>query len=234
MDYPKTVQGVGLVDGKFVNENPATGQVGSLIPAEWGNSVTDEILNVIQAAGMEPSEQATNQLIQAIRQLAAIGSPTGMIAFIHDTDVPDGWLLCNGAAVSRTEYAALFAKIGVKYGSGDGSTTFNLPNLDGRVLQGTTNIGQVGNYLEASLPNIQGSLYSQPYGENRENIFVWTSGSFSSNLSGSTGRGSLTINNDVPGSTLSYLSFDADKSSSVYNGSAMQPRALQVLACIRI
>lgn len=224
MDYPKTVQGVGLVDGKFVNENPATGQVGSLIPAEWGNSVTDEILNVIQAAGMEPSEQATNQLIQAIRQLAAIGSPTGMIAFIHDTDVPDGWLLCNGAAVSRTEYAALFAKIGVKYGSGDGSTTFNLPNLDGRVLQGTTNIGQVGNYLEASLPNISGS-----FAMFRTASSVQCYEAFQTN--GMTGV-SQPSSSEGPGDCL--ISFNANRNSSIYKDvGTVQPSSLQLLAFIR-
>lgn len=232
MDYPKTVQGVGLVDGKFVNENPATGQVGSLIPAEWGNSVTDEILNVIQAAGMEPNEQATNQLIQAIRQLAAIGSPTGMIAFIHDTDVPDGWLLCNGAAVSRTEYAALFAKIGVKYGSGDGSTTFNLPNLDGRVLQGTTNTGQVGNYLEASLPNMSGSARFVAGSSPSVGILR----SYNSNGVFST-FGEAQLLAEGTGQALQIatdLTFSASRSSSLYSGTKMQLAAMQTLACIRV
>ena len=79
-----------------------------------------------------------------------------MFGLFHATDVPEGWLLCNGATVSRETYSRLFAKIGTKYGAGDGSTTFALPNLDGRVLQGTTNTGNVGNYLEAQLPNIPG------------------------------------------------------------------------------
>lgn len=92
----------------------------------------------------------------------------------------------------------------------------------------------MGLQRQVETPNIQGSLFAQPYGENRDNLFVWTSGSFSSNLSGTTGRGSLTMDNGVPGLTLSYLSFDADKSSSVYNGSAIQPTALLVLPCIRI
>jgi microcystin-dependent protein len=46
---------------------------------------------------------------------------------------PAGWLLCDGAAISRTTYAALFTAIGTKYGVGDGSTTFNVPNLKGKV-----------------------------------------------------------------------------------------------------
>jgi hypothetical protein len=49
--------------------------------------------------------------------------------------VPDGFLLCNGAAVSRTTYGALFAAIGTAYGAGDGSTTFNLPTAAGFVIK---------------------------------------------------------------------------------------------------
>lgn len=50
--------------------------------------------------------------------------------------VPGRWLLANGAAVSRTTYAALYAAIGTTYGVGDGSTTFNLPNLSARMILG--------------------------------------------------------------------------------------------------
>ena len=45
------------------------------------------------------------------------------------SDIPDGYLLCDGSAVSRTQYTALYALIGDTYGAGDGSTTFNLPDL---------------------------------------------------------------------------------------------------------
>ncbi|MBI5219740.1 MAG: tail fiber protein [Bacteroidia bacterium] len=52
------------------------------------------------------------------------------------TTAPTGYLLCDGSAVSRTTYAALFAAMGTAYGSGDGSTTYNLPDLRGRFLRG--------------------------------------------------------------------------------------------------
>lgn len=67
MDYPKSVPSVGLVNGQFVDEDPVTGKPGSLIPATWGNSVTQEILNVVQAAGMAPNEASNNQLLAALR-----------------------------------------------------------------------------------------------------------------------------------------------------------------------
>lgn len=67
MDYPKSVPSVGLVNGQFADEDPIAGKPGSLIPATWGNSVTQEILNVVQAAGMAPNEASNNQLLAALR-----------------------------------------------------------------------------------------------------------------------------------------------------------------------
>ncbi|MFJ2480495.1 carbohydrate-binding protein CenC [Pseudomonas sp. NPDC087598] len=70
MDYPRSVLSSGLVDGKFVDEDVIAGTPGSLIPASWGNSVTQEILSAITAAGLKPDELQTDQLAQAIRQLS--------------------------------------------------------------------------------------------------------------------------------------------------------------------
>lgn len=73
MDYPKSVPGIGLVNGKFVNEDVVGGLPGSLIPATWGNGVTDELLNVVKSAGLEPSESDATQLLQAIRKISQAG-----------------------------------------------------------------------------------------------------------------------------------------------------------------
>jgi microcystin-dependent protein len=62
--------------------------------------------------------------------------PTGAISAYAGTTAPTGYLLCNGAAVSRTTYAALFAVIGTSFGQGDGSSTFNLPDFRGQFLRG--------------------------------------------------------------------------------------------------
>ena len=75
MDYPKSVPNVGLVNGKFVDENTATGQVGSLIPSSWGNAVTDELLNVIQAGGEQPAENDNDQLLAAIKVIVRDSIP---------------------------------------------------------------------------------------------------------------------------------------------------------------
>lgn len=77
--------------------------------------------------------------------------PVGCIVPFTSDTVPENWLLCDGQAVSRTEYALLFSIIGTTYGVGDGSTTFNLPNLKGRVAVGKDstqtefdNLGETG------------------------------------------------------------------------------------------
>lgn len=62
----------------------------------------------------------------------------GMILMYGGSTAPRGWLLCNGQAVGRTAYAALFAAIGTTFGAGDGSTTFNVPDLRGRVAIGVS------------------------------------------------------------------------------------------------
>lgn len=66
----------------------------------------------------------------------ASGLPTGMVAPYAGASAPDGWLLCDGATVSRTTYSELFSVIGVIYGAGDGSTTFKLPDLRGEFVRG--------------------------------------------------------------------------------------------------
>lgn len=78
-----------------------------------------------------------NGLKAAIEALSAgVSSPAGAVVAFARPTAPAGWLECNGAPVSRTTYAALFASIGTTWGVGDGSTTFNLPNFAGEFLRG--------------------------------------------------------------------------------------------------
>jgi len=69
--------------------------------------------------------------------------PTGMTTPFAGSAAPTGWLLCDGSAVSRTTYAALFAVIASAYGSGDGSTTFNVPDLKGMFIRGLMDVANV-------------------------------------------------------------------------------------------
>lgn len=82
------------------------------------------------------------------------GLPTGTIITWSTKDAPDGYLICNGAAISRTTYARLFAAIGTTWGAGDGNTTFNVPNFTNRYLKG----GTAGTYGDQTLPNVKGEV----------------------------------------------------------------------------
>lgn len=69
---------------------------------------------------------------------------TGIISLFAGSTAPSGYLACDGSAVSRDTYSALFAVIGTTYGAGDGSTTFNLPDLSGRVAIGASTSHAMG------------------------------------------------------------------------------------------
>lgn len=79
-----------------------------------------------------------SQLTDRVSELEAnfSSTPAGTMTLWPSDVAPSNWLICDGAAVTRTTYASLFAAIGVKYGAGNGTTTFNLPNLKGRVPVG--------------------------------------------------------------------------------------------------
>lgn len=174
-------------------------------------------------AGTATDKLMTPQRVaQAISVQIPPAVPTGAIMAFGVTSIPGGWLLCNGANVSRTTYAALFAAIGTRFGAGDGSTTFTLPNLDGRFLQGTTDTSQVGKYVEAGLPNITGTWNTR-----------W--GLLDSSFSGAyIGKAGSVFHGDTYSGTTWTPQFDASGSNAIFGRtSSVQPPALQLLPCIK-
>lgn len=108
MDYPKSVPSVGLVGGKFVDEDPLAGSPGSLIPSQWGNAVTDELLNVIAGAGLQPDEDDNAQLLSAIRLLnkqPVLLSDTGAVNAYSASNVPALTALPGSGYVQRVVIA---------------------------------------------------------------------------------------------------------------------------------
>ena len=133
----------------------------------------------------------------------------------------EGWILCDGRAVSRTDYSDLFEAIGTQYGEGDGTTTFNVPNYRGKFLQMVSDSQTVGQEIEAGLPNIIGQTSGDTQWSNYG--IVGTNGAITVSGSGgwSTGTG---INYGG-----SLLSFNASLSSSIYgNSETVQPPAFTV------
>ena len=88
----------------------------------------------------------------------ANASPTGSLQAFAGSAAPTGWLLCDGSAVSRTTYSGLFAVVSTAYGVGDGSTTFGLPDLRGRVPAGKDDMGgTAANRLTAGGSGVTGT-----------------------------------------------------------------------------
>ena len=104
-----------------------------------------------------PTDSAYWSKISLLSDFTEFGFNTGDIKIHTTSTVPNGWLLCNGAGISRTTFSNLFAEIGTTYGTGDGSTTFNIPDLRDRYIIGA-NTNALGTYVAEQLPNITGSL----------------------------------------------------------------------------
>jgi hypothetical protein len=92
--------------------------------------------------------------------------PAGSMISYMGTTIPQGWLLCDGDAVSRTIYSALFDAIGTTYGDGSGYTTFNLPHLRGRVALG------IGGHAASRISITSADSLNFPMGEDSYTISI--------------------------------------------------------------
>jgi microcystin-dependent protein len=113
------------------------------------------------------------QVDDAVTAAVAAAVPPGTVVDFAGTAAPDGWLLCFGQAVSRSTYAALFAKIGTAHGVGNGTTTFNLPDLRGRVTAGKDNMGGTSaNRLTALSGGLNGDNLGEAGGAESHTLLV--------------------------------------------------------------
>lgn len=160
---------------------------------------------------------------QARANIGADAIPPGTMMAYGGKSIPDGWLLCNGALVSRTTYAGLFRAIGTAWGAGDGSTTFKLPDVDGRVMQGVTDTSKVGLYLKAGLPNIIGT-FGAGYAK-----YVGCTGIFQ--LDERKTAGGVTQYSD---SSAWKISANVQRQNPLFNDTnTVQPNAIQTLIIIK-
>jgi microcystin-dependent protein len=107
----------------------------------------------VKDAGITATQLATDSVITAKIQDGAVTAakldagavsvlmPTGSIMSFAGSSAPTGYLLCDGAAISRSTYSTLFGVLATTYGSGDGSSTYNIPDLRGRVIAGQDDMG---------------------------------------------------------------------------------------------
>lgn len=148
-------------------------------------------------------------------------SCVGMVSFFATKTPPDGWLAMNGQNVSRTTYAKLFAAIGTDFGSGNGSTTFTLPNGQDEFFRGASATRPVGTKQGDAIRNIVGEI--QP---NVHSGWADTSGPFY--ISSKIGNRESTVGNGTQG-----VRYGFDASRVVPTADENRPRNIAFLACIR-
>lgn len=147
------------------------------------------------------------------------GVPVGTVVMFTAAEPPAGYLKCDGSAIGRTTYPELYAAIGTTYGAGDGSTTFNLPDLIGRFAEGSATPGTV---KEAGLPNITGTLYSVINEQGSASGAI----QYAATETGVAGTGTARQRGNY--------TLNASISNPIYGKSdTVQPPALTLLPCIK-
>lgn len=107
---------------------------------------------------LNEQNKINKELENKINEMKKESCPIGTIIMFAGKNPPENWLFCDGSAISRTEYQNLYKIIGDIYGSGDGKSTFNLPNFSDLFPQGKSNNENLGKIREAGLPEISGTF----------------------------------------------------------------------------
>ena len=161
--------------------------------------------------------------------------PSGAVMYFAGQTAPTGWLKANGAAVSRTLYAALFQAVGTTYGAGDGRTTFNLPDLRGEFIRGwddgrgIDSRRALGSGQSDAIRNITGKLDSGQNGALQLFDYIETTGAFGVEKSWKQWTAESNSGNDnIPRA----ITFDASRVVPTANEN--RPRNIALLACIKI
>lgn len=182
------------------------------------NELKANITDNTTAIGANSTAIAENTA--AINSINTFMLPVGTILEYGGETAPEGFLMCDGHEESRSAKSALFDVIGIKYGSGDGTTTFNVPDRRDRVAQGASEKNPVGTKLEAGLPNLNGiALFN--IGANQ------TVGTGALKKSKVVNTASGFIGSTAGAMTVPQIEIDASDSSTIYknNFNTVQPPA---------
>ena len=180
---------------------------------------------------------STTGQFQLVTNNINVATPPGQIATYGMTSCPSGWLAANGSAVSRSTYAILFSTIGSSWGNGDGSTTFNLPDLRGTFVRGTgtngtygTAVGQaVGSYAADTYLNHSHTATSTDAGHTHS--YTTPGGNYSGGSPGSSYT--LTSNAGTTSTGTGYASISTTVATSTTGDTETKPKNYGVLYCIK-
>jgi len=203
----------------------------------------DFSLHIFEPDTVISSAEVNENFANLFKQINA-NTPAGTVVAYAGSAIPEGWLECNGAAVSRTDYSTLFAALGTSWGVGDGESTFNLPDLRGRFLRGVDgeagndedkdtrtafnegNTGNaVGSYQGDAIRNITGTFYLETN---------YNSPAFSVNITGAfQGRVPYVATNGSGGGTGNDFLVDFNAGYVVPTGADNRPKNAYVYYIIK-
>lgn len=215
----------GIARSKLVNKSMKQASImasglAQFIASYQGNDVVDTLTNA----------QIAEYLLNAIRGVVPVPVevPAGSVMFISTNAAPSGYLKANGAAVSRSTYTNLFAAIGTTYGTGDGSTTFNLPDMRGEFLRGLDD----GRGIDPSraLGSLQLDALQTIYG-----TLGMVKGLEQATSSGAFAQYFNNMNESAhsPGDRVTNGYWDFNSSRVARSASETRPRNIALLACIK-
>jgi microcystin-dependent protein len=167
------------------------------------------------------------------------GIPAGSIIHVCTTAAPTGWLKANGAAVSRTVYANLFTAIGTAFGAGDGSTTFNLPDLRGEFVRGwadgkAVDTGRTfGSFQDQAFLSHAHTGQTTSTGEHNHNLRIGVRGA----VGGDNGLATAQADADEYNNRANVVNGEGSHGHSIVinanGGAETRPRNIALLACIK-
>lgn len=180
-----------------------------------GNYMTDVSAGTGISITHTPAEGSTATI--AVNTSYAGFVPTGSVFQYAGSTAPTGYLICDGAAVSRTTYAALFAIVGTRYGTGDGSTTFNLPSMATKVPQGITTGLPSGTTLATGAQSADHTHTITTGGQSADHTHNGTSGNASANHSHNS-TWTVGTGNDNNNHTHGYQKSNGSNSGAASDG----------------
>lgn len=223
----------GHLNNQFVAQNPSTGQRATATDAAWFNSVQEELCTVITGAGIALNKNATNQLLLAIQSMVTKTVPSGVIAPFAGNAAPTGYLIANGQAISRETYPDLwviaqtnlaadatdFTNNPGKFGRGNGTTTFQVPDLRGKFIRGLDAGAGIdatralGTYQQDAMQNVTGAVGPLQF-RNTPTV----SGAFALGATGANG-------NDSSGGDVSRtVNFDLSTAPGIRTATETRPK----------
>lgn len=252
------LNGNGTGKHGFQPGDPQTGREPTQVTYQWLNMLQEELANLLEGSGVPVNPAKKDQLLDLLKPSVSI---QGQVSFFARSAAPTGWLKANGASVSRTTYAALFAAIGTAFGAGDGSTTFALPDLRGEFIrgfddsrgvdagrvfgswQGSQNLSHSHGGVTSTVGDHSHTAWTDAQGNHAHNLNSYrcinnagsTSGSSGAELSTLGGGGGATT--DAQGNHAHNVGIGNAGSHAhtipLDGGSESRPRNFALLACIK-